>query len=36
MTPAEHFARLRPADLKQMPDRQVIEVQALAGLMWGY
>lgn len=36
LTPAEHFVGLRPVDLKQMPVRQVIEVQALAGLMWGY
>jgi putative transposase len=36
LTPAEHFAGLQPADLTQMPVRKAIEVQALAGLMWGY
>lgn len=36
LTPAEHFAGLRPADLRQMPVKQVTEVQALAGLMRGY
>lgn len=36
LTPAEHFAGLRPADLRQMPIQKVTEVQALAGLMRGY
>lgn len=36
LTPAEHFAGLRPADLRQMPIQQATEVQALAGLMRGY
>jgi transposase InsO family protein len=36
LTPAEHFAGLRPTDLRQMPIKQVTEVQALAGLMRGY
>lgn len=36
LTPAEHFAGLRPADLRQMPIRQATSVQALAGLMRGY
>jgi putative transposase len=36
LTPAEHFAGLRPTDLRQMPIKEVKEVQALAGLMRGY
>lgn len=36
LTPAEHFAGLRPADIRQMPIKQATEVQALAGLMRGY
>ena len=36
LTPVEHFAGLRPTDLRQMPIKQVQEVQALAGLMRGY
>jgi hypothetical protein len=36
LTPAEHFAGLRPTDLRQMPVKQVTELQALAGLMRGY
>jgi hypothetical protein len=36
LTPTEHFAGLRPTDLRQMPVKQVTEVQALAGLMRGY
>jgi transposase InsO family protein len=36
LTPAEHFAGLRPTDLRQMPIKQIKEVQALAGLMRGY
>ncbi len=36
LTPAEHFAGLRPTDIQQMPIKQVKEVQALAGLMRGY
>lgn len=36
LTPAEHFAGLKPTDLRQMPIKQVQEVQALAGLMRGY
>lgn len=36
LTPAEHFAGLRPTDIRQMPIKQVHEVQALAGLMRGY
>ena len=36
LTPAEHFAGLRPADIRQMPIKQTTEVHALAGLMRGY
>ncbi len=36
LTPAEHFAGLRPVDLQQMPIKQATPVQALAGLMRGY
>ncbi len=36
LTPAEHFAGLRPTDLRQMSIKEVKEVQALAGLMRGY
>ncbi|PUE06754.1 hypothetical protein B9Z51_12475 [Limnohabitans sp. T6-5] len=36
LTPAEHFAGLRPTDLRQMPVKESTEVQALAGLMRGY
>lgn len=36
LTPAEHFAGLRPTDLRQMPIKEVKKVQALAGLMRGY
>jgi putative transposase len=36
LTPAEHFAGLRPTDLRQMPIKGVKEVQALAGLMRGF
>jgi transposase InsO family protein len=36
LTPAEHFAGLRPADIRQMPIKEVRPVQALAGLMRGY
>jgi putative transposase len=36
LTPAEHFAGLRPTDLRQMPIKNVKDVQALAGLMRGY
>ena len=36
LTPAEHFAGLRPTDIWQMPIKKVTPVQALAGLMRGY
>lgn len=36
LTPAEHFAGLRPTDLRQMPIKQITGVHALAGLMRGY
>ncbi len=36
LTPAEHFAGLRPSDIRQMPIKEVTPVQALAGLMRGY
>lgn len=36
LTPVEHFAGLRTADIGQMPIQQVQEVHALAGLMRGY
>ncbi len=36
LTPAEHFAGLRPADIRQMPIKKVTPEQALAGLMRGY
>ncbi len=36
LTPAEHFAGLRPRDIRQMPIKEVTPVQALAGLMRGY
>ena len=36
LTPAEHFVGLRSTDIRQMPIKQVQEVQALAGLMRGY
>ncbi len=36
LTPAEHFAGLRPTDVRQMPIKEVRPVQALAGLMRGY
>lgn len=35
-TPAEHYAGLRPKDLRQIPIKEVLEVQALAGLQRGY
>jgi transposase InsO family protein len=36
LTPAEHFAGFRPADIRQMPIKNVTPVEALAGLMRGY
>ena len=36
LTPAEHFAGLRPTDIRQMPIKEMWQVQALAGLMRGY
>jgi putative transposase len=36
LTPAEHFAGLRPADLRQMTIKKITEVHALAGLMRGH
>jgi len=36
LTPAEHFAGLRPADLRQMTIKKITDVHALAGLMRGY
>ncbi len=36
LTPAEHFAGLRPTDIRQIPIKEVTPVQALAGLMRGY
>lgn len=36
LTPAEHFAGLRPTDIRQMPVKEVTPVQALASLMRGY
>jgi hypothetical protein len=36
LTPSEHFAGLRPTDIRQMSIKEVAQVQALAGLMRGY
>jgi transposase InsO family protein len=36
LTPTEHFAGLRPTDIRQMSIKEVTPVQALAGLMRGY
>jgi transposase InsO family protein len=36
LTPAEHFAGLRPTDIQQMPIKEVTPVQVLTGLMRGY
>jgi hypothetical protein len=36
LTPSEQFAGLRPTDIRQMPVKEVTQVQALAGLMCGY
>jgi putative transposase len=36
LTPAEHFAGLRPLDLQQLPVKQATPAKALAGLMRGY
>ena len=36
LTPAEHFAGLRPTDIRQMPVKEVTQIQALAGLLRGY
>lgn len=36
LAPSEHFAGLRPRDLRQMPIKNVTPLQALAGLMRGY
>jgi hypothetical protein len=36
LTPTEHFAGLRPTDIRQMPIKEVTPVESLAGLMRGY
>ena len=36
LTPAEHWMGLRVTDIQQMPIKAVKEVEALAGLLWGY
>jgi putative transposase len=36
LTPAEHFMGLRPTDIQQIPIKESVNVQALAGLMQGY
>lgn len=36
LTPAEHFAGIRPADIRQMPIKEAIPVQTLTGQMRGY
>ncbi|WP_090142360.1 integrase core domain-containing protein [Limnohabitans sp. DM1] len=36
LKPIEHFAGLRPKDIRPMPIKEVTPVQALAGLRRGY